>query len=226
MLTLVKRRGAAMRMIVLAVLGLAAMGLGGCNIVTSDTPMFTAADAHGQAQMRPGVWTDEQQACDFDAKAPVDTWPNCARGWVVTPGGVTGPREPGQPRSAWVESPTVLAAGDPPVLQVRADVGESLPARTLPSYIYAGVRALKLDAEGRIVEIETWPAQCGPPPPPGPDGKGGDRLTNDPIPGLVVDREKNTCKAVTPQPLRVSARRSEAWATIMNRSRWVRDGER
>jgi hypothetical protein len=206
------------------------MGLGGCNIVTSDTPMFTTADAQGQAQMRPGVWMDEQQTCDFDVNAPVDTWPKCARGWVVTRSGVTGPREQGQPRAAWVESPTVLAAGDPPVLQVRADVGQGmpgeLPAGVLPAYIYAGARALKLDAEGRIVEMETWPVLCGPPPPPGPDGKGGDGLTNDPFPGLVVDRKKDTCKAVTPGPLRAAARRSEALAQSPDRARWVRDEER
>jgi hypothetical protein len=181
------------------------------------------------------VWIDEHQTCEFDVNAPVDAWPKCAKGWVTTPGGVTGPREPGQPRVAWVEVPTVLAAGDPPVLQVRADTVEgmpgALPPGVLPAYIYAGARALKLDAEGRIVEIMTWPVLCGPPPPPNPDGKGGDDkglggLTNAPFPGLVVDRKKDTCKAVTPGPLRAAARRSEALAQDPDRARWVRDGDR
>jgi hypothetical protein len=216
-----------MRITVLVALSVAALGLAGCDIVTSTTPMFSEADAHGQAQLRAGVWMDEHQTCDFDVKAPVDTWPSCANGWVVRPGAVTGPRERGAPRAAWVTSPIVLAAGDPAVLQIRLGDEDGLAV----TYIYAGVRPLKRDAEGRITEMASWPALCGPPPPPDPSGKDpnskdGGGLTQAPIEGLTLDPAHKTCIATTPGPVHVSVLKSEAWNGAPDRSRWVRDGER
>ena len=171
---------------------------------------------------------DEHQSCEFDAKAPIDTWPTCANGWLIAPGAVIGPRERGAPRAAWVSSPTVLAASEPPVLQIKLDT----PAGVLGPYIYAGVEVLKTDDQGRIIEMKSWPALCGPPPPPEPAGKtnpDGSKpiptLTKALIPGLVADAAKTNCLAVDPGPVRVSARLSKAWGDA-NLSRWVRDGDR
>lgn len=62
-----------MRAAVWAALGISALALGGCDFITSSTPMFSAAAARWQAQPRPGVWMDEHQSCDFDASTPIDT---------------------------------------------------------------------------------------------------------------------------------------------------------
>lgn len=213
-----------MRMAIVA----AALMLGGCNLVTSTTPMFSAEDVKGQAQLRPGVWMDEHQSCDFDVKAPVDAWPACADGWIISGGAVIGPRQKGTPRAAWVSYPMLLVAGDPPLFQIRLDT----PPGTAGPYFYAGVEVLKTDEQGRITALKSWPTLCGPPPPketnpkPNPDGSiplAG--LTKAMIPGLVVDPTKQNCLALTPGPLRVSARQSQAWGDN-NRSKWVRDGDR
>ena len=204
-----------------AVLG-AALGLAGCNMVTSTTPMFADKDIRGQAQPRAGVWMSEHQTCDFDAGAPIDTWPKCADGWIVAPGAVIGPREQGAPRAAWVSNPTVFAAGDPPVMQIHI-AGATEP---IPPYLYAGIRPLKLDAEGRIVEFKSWPALCGPPPPPDPNSKEIGGLTKEPIEGMTLDQSHQSCIATTPDLVRLSVRKSEAWSGDGDRSRWVRDGDR
>ena len=201
---------------------IAALGLAGCNMVTSTTPMFTEKDARGQAQPRPGVWMEERPTCDFDVKVPVDSWPKCARGWIVAPGAAIGPRAQGAPRAAWVSSQTVFAAGDPPIMQIKI---EGL-AEFAPPYFYGGMRPLKLDAEGRIVELRSWPALCGPPPPPDPDSKEIGGLTKQPIEGLTIDHEHENCIAATPDLVRLSVGKSEAWSGEDLRSRWVRDGDR
>ena len=43
----------------LTVLALAALLLGGCSMVTSPEPMFTAADAVGAPALRDGLWGGE-----------------------------------------------------------------------------------------------------------------------------------------------------------------------
>ena len=34
--------------------------LASCNMVTSQTPLFSSADTQGQAQFRSGIWMDEE----------------------------------------------------------------------------------------------------------------------------------------------------------------------
>jgi hypothetical protein len=205
---------------------LSAALLAGCNSVVSTTPLFSAQDAQGQPQPRPGVWSDENTGCDFDHRKPVSEWPGCATGWVVRPGAAmsfddTGPPKPGQTLYAFV-----LAKGDPAVAQITLDDGSGPP----PQYAYAGVRPLKLDAQGRMIEYRAWPAMCGPPPPPDPTGERDATTTLQPIAGLVLDPSTHNCVATAQGPVRESVRLSEAWSVAdpqgRDRARWVRDGER
>jgi hypothetical protein len=204
----------------------AAWLLAGCNSVVSTTPLFSAQDAQGQPQLRPGVWSDENAPCDFDRRKPVSEWPGCATGWVVRPGVAmsfedAGPPKPGQTRYAFV-----LAKGDPAVAQITLDDGSGPP----PTYAYAGLRALKLDAQGRVIEYRGWLALCGPPPPPDPTGEHSGATTRQPIDGLALDPSTHNCVASAQGPVRESVRRSEAWSAPdpqgRDRARWVRDGER
>ena len=208
-----------------AVLGGATL-LASCNSVVSTAPLFSAADARGQPQLRAGVWSDENTPCDFDHRKPVGEWPGCATGWVVRAGVAmrfedTGPPKPGQTRN-----PFILAKGDPAVVQVTMDDGSG----PRPTYAYMGLRPLKLDAQGRVIEYKMWLALCGPPPPPDPTGEHDSTTTRQPIDGLVMDTSKHDCVASAQGPVRESVRRSEAWSGEDNqgrdRARWIRDGER
>jgi hypothetical protein len=201
-----------------------ALMLGGCNLITSPTPMFSSADVRGQAQTRPGVWTEDQKDCAFDERQPMDTWPHCASGWVVQPGGVLA-APPGDPPPPLHLYPTLLVAGDPPILQVRADDKPGAP----PTYVYLGVKVLKTDAEGRITAYKGWPALCGPPPPKNTDGSPTNNgRTLQIIEGLKPDPDGANCIASTPAPIRLSAARSEAWRDNADHdhAHWVRDGEK
>lgn len=204
----------------------AAAVLAGCNIVTSTTPMFTAADARGQVQLRPGLWMTEKADCVFDTRLPLASWPDCTDSWVIRPGAIVGGRESGAPPSSWKVYRTVVARNDPPVLQVALDGG---PGESQLYYVYAGLKPLKLDDRGRIVEYRYWLALCGPPPASDPTGDASQTVTAHPIDGLVIDKENHDCIASAPGPVRVSARESEAWTDAdelcRDRARWVRDGE-
>jgi hypothetical protein len=206
-----------------ALICLAAM-LAGCNVVTSAAPLFGPEDARGQAQLRPGVWIQEKQGCAVDTAQPMDAWPSCADGWVVRPDEILAGRDPGAPRSTWVHYPIVLARGEPAILQV-AMAEDGGP----PTYFYGGLRPLKQDADGRVVEYRLWPALCGPPPPPDPTGQHGGVVTLQPIEGLVMDEKNQDCVASAQGPVRESARKSEAWndqdSQGRNLARWVRDSE-
>jgi hypothetical protein len=208
-----------------AIVMAAGLLLGGCNIVTSTTPLFTPADAKGQAQLHPGVWADERTGCQFDDTRPVDTWPDCADGWVVRPAAVLSGRDKGVPADKWTAYPYLLVRGDPAVLQIAAaDPGGA------QTYLYAGLRPLKLDAGGRVIEYQVWPAQCGPPPS-ATTPSGADPITTQhPLEGLAMDPAKHDCIASAPGPVRESVRLSETWLGTdqegRDRARWVRDGER
>jgi hypothetical protein len=206
-----------------AVIAVAAL-LGGCNVVTSTTPLFSAADARDQAQLRPGLWIQEKQGCAVDTALPIDRWPGCADGWVVRPDEIVAGRDPGAPPATWVHYPIVLARGDPAILQVAmAENGGA------PTYVYGGLRPLKLDSQGRVVEYRLWPALCGPPPEADPTGKTSATVTQHPIDGLVMDEKNQDCVASDPGPVRESVAKSEAWDNRDNQgrnlARWVRDGE-
>lgn len=209
---------------VVALIGLGAL-LAGCNMVTSTTPLFSSADARGQAQPRPGVWMDENNTCLVDTTKPIDQWPGCADAWLVHPGAILAGRDPGAPASAWTRYETVLAKGDPAVLQI--EVGADSPPK---GYIYLGLRPLKLDAQGRVIEFKAWPALCGPPPPADPAGQQPPPVTQQPIAGLVPDQDHHGCIASARGPVLASVKESEAWGAdtegrSRDHARWIRDGD-
>jgi len=202
--------------------------LGGCNMITSERPLFSAADAAGQPQLRPGVWIGEKPDCQIDEAKPRDQWPDCIDSWVVRPNEVVAARDKGKPPGAGDRYPIVLAKGDPAVLQI----GLTNDAGAIGGYVYAGLKPLKRDERGRIIEYKLWPALCGPPPKADPNDQGDGMVTSHPLDGLVIDKKNHDCVATDPAPVRVSARLSEAWndadggSADDGRARWVRDGER
>jgi hypothetical protein len=222
-----------------AALVAAALALGGCNLVVSATPVFSAADAAGAPTLRPGVWAAPQPNCDFKPADPLAAWPQCAGGGVITetaflaavdPSGLASsgqppaPDAPKQPRKV----PYVLAAGDPRVLQVGVELPLD-PAAKTRLFFFAALRPTAHDADGRITGAEIWFVQCGPPPPPKPTATGGGTdtggITDHPLPGMTVDKD-TTCTPSDKAAVRNAAVASRAWADQVGALRWVRDGEK
>lgn len=139
---------------------LAAGLLSGCNMVVTDTPMFSRADAGHPPPIRTGVWRTEKPDCAFDEALPQDQWPKCAEASPTI-----------GDQAIWIE-----VAGDPNLLQTPLPM--PTPTGRKNYYFYIAFRPLKLDALGRIVEMKTWPVLCGPPPPPDSIGKLANLVTH------------------------------------------------
>ncbi len=97
------------------------------------------------------MWRTDKANCAVDETVPQKQLPRCAN---ASPGVGDKP--------FWVE-----AAGDPALLQTPP---QQIPAGqgTKPFYLYVAMRPLKLDAQGRVIAMKSWPVRCGPPPPPDP----------------------------------------------------------
>jgi hypothetical protein len=214
------------KLIVVAALAGALAGCG--NAVTSTKPLFSERDARGQAQLRPGVWgyssSTKLPTCKVDTSQPLGTWDSCAGGFVVRPGEILGQSGPDKPLE--LDYRFVLARGAPAVFQALTVGDKDLAGR----YYYTGLRPLKFDKQGRVIELKAWQAMCGPTPPDDTAGHAS-KLTDRMIHGLTPDARKENCIATSAAPVRVSVRDSEAWVAknggAVNEMylQWVRDGE-
>jgi len=210
-----------------AVAALCAIGLGGCNLVVSEKPMFSPADARGAPRFRPGVWSSAEGDCDFDAKAPVATWPQCANASVITPTDIRSPSDPTK------TAPYLIVAGDPLVMQAKAliegDVKVSKGAADL--YFYLGLRPVDFDDQHRITSMQAWFVQCGPPPPEPPAPTSGAKpdprryATAKPLPGMVV-QDTGMCMPENGAAVLRAAGPSEAWGRPHLTAHWVREGDK
>ena len=126
----------------------AAMALSGCNMVMTEKPMFAVAAGVGAPPLHPGVWRSEKAGCDFDESQPQNKWPLCSNAQASV----------GDP-PFWQE-----VVGDPLILQTPIALPGAKASDTM--YFYVAVRPLKLDTDGRVVAMKSWPVRCGPPPPP------------------------------------------------------------
>lgn len=189
----------------------------GCVVVGSDEPLFGAADA-GTPQLRSGVWSMPHDKCEFDPAVPAADWPSCANPTIVRPGSMLGGfGDKDGPQTLGF----VLAAGDPQVLQVEAPADRK---PNEPRYVFAGLRALELDEQGRAVGVRVWLALCFMPP------MKADAPEPKPFPGLTLKQGDSYCRASSPGPVREAVRRSERveldGEAIQLTARWIRDGER
>ncbi|HYE47729.1 MAG TPA: hypothetical protein VEA44_18320 [Caulobacter sp.] len=217
-----RHRMTAMALKALAGLALAA-SLGACNLVITTEPTYSAADAAGAPVLKDGLWLNLEPNCEVDTSTPATGWPDCA-GWVVVKGStMSGVGNKGEPFSV----PFVLAAGDPRVMQVELQEKADTPKL----YFYVGVKPLKTDVQGRIVEYSGWIVQCGPPPP--KDAKRADGQprygTLEPAPGMVMDAEQSGCTPKDKASLTGAAKLAEHYEGNDSKgqvSRWVRDGDK
>ncbi len=208
----------------------AALTLGGCNLVMSKIPVFTAADAAGAPPLRPGVWAGAEKDCAFDEHQPATNWPHCAGGSVIS---ADAAFDPSDPKTA---SPYILASGDPRVMQILVDFGgldQGKPASGSADgdkkvHIFLGLQPLDHDGAGRITRAELWFIQCGPPPPkstaakPADSANGAQFATQHPLPGMTM--EGDDCTPSGKAAVRAAARPSRAWDDQRKVIHWVRDG--
>lgn len=222
-------------------IGAVALALGGCNIVISQAPVFTAADVGATPGFRPGLWTKLDPACAFDPAAKASTWPKCADPMVFEADRLVDPAKPSE------AIPYLLASGKPRVMQVHVETPDSgkdalgkAIASQMQGYFFIGIEPTRTDEQGRIVEAVTWLTVCGPPPPDPKDPKGAvDYATRKPFKGLVIDRETGNCTPADAAAVRRAAAGSRklkaaptdkdaktASAPFAPQSiRWVRDGK-
>lgn len=206
--------------------------LGGCNMVMTKTPLFTAADA-SPPQLRLGVWRGvSDKPCRFDQTRPVARWPGCANAFVVSADKLTSFDVNSAGKHTTSTIPYVLAGGAPEVLQVHSpEDGDSAEAADDKGYVYLGLRATKTDSQGRATAFTAWSTLCGAPPP-------NDAKTSDgqhsrygslaPLSGLTMDKDENNCTAASQDAVRAAAAASEQWTKpgSMIGARWVRGGDR
>ncbi len=198
------------------VVALATQLLVACTGVVSTTPWFGPADAAGAARLREGVWRLAQPAdkpCALDETRPLESWPDCAMGLVVTSSQIKGMRRGDDGKIEWDAFPYVLAAGDPPILQLEDTSGGA------PSYIYIWLKPTGFSADGRVVQVRGWRVLCGPPPP--PDGQASATL----YPGMTS--HDGDCTAASRDALAAAAKSSQHddptdWTDV----RWLRAGDR
>jgi len=210
---------------------LALLALGGCNMVVTQTPMFTKADGAGAPGLRPGVWRGKPDAgCAFDEKSPLASWPACANGAVVDDDGISMVKTVNGARTVAAKIGYVLAAGEPRILQL--SVGGLTPSfgLSLSGYLYGGVQPTKTDDQGRIIAYTNWFVACGPPPPQPAAGSSPNRIsfaTLSPFAGLVMDKSGQNCTPISVAALRNAAVESaELPGDLPSETRWVRDGDR
>ena len=200
----------------------AAVMLGGCNLVVTPSPLFSAADQAPGALPRPGVWRAVQKPdCAVDPEKPLGEWPECAGGVALQAGGRARYYDHAAKPPVWKTQSLLFLPGSPMIGQVEVTVVGGVQAVATP-YAYVGVRPTRSDGERRIVAMRVWPVQCGPPPP-------GDALslTKSLLPGLKVKRGELACTTSDVAALRAAAAASEAWAPEPMRGEWawVRDGD-
>jgi len=190
-------------------ISLAAISVAACNgMVTSERPLFTAADSRGAPVLKNGVWAWTHEAdCQIDAKAELAAWPKCAEPFLVKDGRLTSLDAGRGERSAAL----LLVAGDPPLIQVDDTAGPDSSGAA----VYAGLRTTQIDAKGRAAAFNSWVVLCVSPTDP-----------KDVLPGFELSARGDCCGVDDRGKVREAARASEAWASQDEplAARWIRSG--
>jgi hypothetical protein len=160
-----------MRVLVVLLAGLL---LSGCNLVTSDEPLFGPADFASGPSLKPGLW--RWRDCD---RSPTDDAASDCEGGVLV----------GADGRLRIDDKTQvdIIGGSPMIIQtVQLEGGEGSV-----SYVWAQAEAW--DEQGLLTALRFAPVECGPPPPNGSGAKRGEWVTRHPTKGLTI--RDNDCVA-------------------------------
>lgn len=204
----------------LAVIFAASIGSGcGVNRIRSVEPLFAGVDT-ARVKLRPGVWASPSEDCTFNHETSVKSWPACAEGVRIR-----GDELDRRVSSRGVVIESLLAAGDPMILQTHIDDGRGKGDLL---YEYDAVRPLQYDVKGRVTAYERWWVLCGP----GheetatPEGDGHSppvAVEKDSLPPGIVRDPDQGCLAHDPHAVRRAATitRERGW-TEPRRGHWIR----
>lgn len=198
---------------ILAILS-AAISVTACDgMVTSERPLFTAADSWGAPVLKDGVWAwIHEPDCQIDAKAELAAWPKCAEPFLVKGRRLTQLDAGRGERSAAL----LLVAGDPPLVQGDDTVGADSSGAT----VYVGLRATQIDAKMGAAGFHPWLVLCVSP----EKGHAPPVDPKDVLPGFKL-AARGDCSVDDPRKVREAARASEVWASGDQISaRWIRSG--
>ena len=217
---------------------LLALSLGACSVVSTERPMFSAADAKDAPVLKTGLWALPERGCKFKPRSAPEKWPDCVQAVEIRDGAIHDlkPEADAQrKRQARVggEAPMkyLIVPGDTPVMQVEVAGGGA------PAFFYLGLRPLASDVDGSITRARGWIALCKDPnaPPPAPvqalppakmvskagprTGKGRRAAKVEPppppsnglLPGLVAVPGAG-CTAEAAGPIARAVAANEAWA--------------
>lgn len=172
----------ALRVVAVTVL---LFGLSGCNLLVSEEPWFSAADAQPAPSMRDGLWLSATPDCRVDERKPAERWPDCAsatfvRGeerWSMQWEDLDARGRRRRTFAGWESAESdgdtlFVANGDHLIVQSRAE-GEAQAAPTdepapgaeterAAGYGYGAIRLLSHDEAGKVTALEFWYVQCGP----------------------------------------------------------------
>lgn len=131
----------------------AAMLAGACNMVLSETPMFTERD-RAKAAPRDGIWLGDDEECSFDTSLPAAQWPACAM-WVVVRGSeLTILDGKGQAERATA----FFARGDPTIIQFQwIDTAKDDRAY----YGFYAIEPHENAPDGQFTAASLWVVECG-----------------------------------------------------------------
>lgn len=193
---------------------LVAAALSGCDLVVSKTPLISPADTQGAVMPREGWWVLVDDTCRFDARKPVRRWPDCVDSALVRPGatqGFSAVQGFNVERRVWESYPFLMAPGEPQLIQYedRRD-GWSV-------YYYYGLKPVKQDEGGRMIEALVWLALCN-----RSDGDAVAAVKDRKLPpGLSPDGDTNDCIAADVAAVRAAVVAGQG--ADSPRLRWVRD---
>lgn len=181
--------------------------LGACNLVISESPMFTEAE-RSSVGPKDGIWLSDEPDCVFDTDKAEAEWPDCA-GWLVV-------RDSG--REFWMRDGKgqsergnyLIAGADPPIVQVKYADAAKEDGKTF--YVFFGLEPSAPVAGGPFTAASTWEVQCG-------VKKGSE---TDPFAGISPE-----CRPSSQEAIRSAALASRNTAEMAMRWRWLgpeRDG--
>lgn len=179
--------------------------LSACNMVISETPMFTESD---QSALLPkdGVWLGDVEDCRFDAGQAEASWPKCAVWVIARKSGRELVVTDGKRQSQRVVA--IFASGTPNVVQGKWTDDAKKPPSTL--YGFYGLEPGKVGPNGRFAAASIWPVECGI-----KSGAGIDRF-----PGISPE-----CRPSSKKAIRAAAKSSRPAAEV-SRLRWLRPEKR
>lgn len=176
--------------------------LGACNMVYSETPMFTDAD-RGKLVPRDGIWLAEIKDCSVDSSKPESTWPECAVWIIARDSGRELLLTDGKGQTQHIIA--LYAAGTPMIAQGQWIDEAKEPATA--HYGFQGLEPQRAGSDERFSAALTWGVECGIQ----EDGQSKIR----PFPGISAECRPSTKDAIRKAALSSRRREQISW-------RWLR----